>query len=147
MLNFTVDPSLLEPLVPRGTALDFWGGFAFVSLVGFLFANTRILGVAVPAHRTFEEVNLRFYVRRDVGGETRRGVTFIRELVPRRAIALTARLTYNEPYLALPMRHDFGPPREDGMPNRVEYAWRGRRGWTRLACSVNSSAREAAPDS
>jgi uncharacterized protein YqjF (DUF2071 family) len=147
MLNFTVEPSLLEPLVPRGTAQDFWRDSAFVSLVGFLFANTRILGVAVPAHRTFEEVNLRFYVRRDVGGETRRGVTFIRELVPRRAIALTARLTYNEPYLALPMRHDFGPLRPDGVPSRVEYGWRARSGWAHLACSLSSTSRAAAPRS
>jgi len=147
MLNFTVEPSLLEPHVPRGTVLDTWRGSAFVSLVGFLFANTRILGVPVPAHRTFEEVNLRFYVRRVLPDEERRGVTFIRELVPRRAIALTARLAYNEPYLATPMRHHFGALRPDGVPDRVEYAWGGRRGWTRLACSVSSSAREAAPDS
>src|SRR5437868_4674417 len=108
MLNYTVDASRLESLVPRGTILDIWRGSTFVSLVGFLFANTRILGVPVPGHRTFEEVNLRFYVRRELPDEQRRGVTFIRELVPRRAIALTARLAYNEPYLATPMRHDFG---------------------------------------
>jgi uncharacterized protein YqjF (DUF2071 family) len=147
MLNFTVAPYLLEPLVPRGIVLDIWRGSAFVSLVGFLFANTRLLGVSVPAHRTFEEVNLRFYVRRQLPHEDRRGVTFIRELVPRRAIALTAKLAYNEPYLATPMRHHFGPLRADGVPDRVDYAWRGRRGWMTLACSVISPPREAAPNS
>lgn len=147
MLNFAVEPSLLEPLVPRGTVLDIFQGSAFVSLVGFLFVNTRILGIAIPAHRTFEEVNLRFYVRRTLPDEDRRGVTFIRELVPRRAIALTARIAYNEPYVALPMRHHFGPLRPDGAPDRLEYAWRARRGWTQLACSVTSSPREAAPNS
>jgi len=147
MLNFIVEPSLLAHLVPHGTVLDSWNDRTFVSLVGFLFSNTRVLGIPIPAHRTFEEVNLRFYVRREVAGEIRRGVTFIRELVPRSAIALTARLTYNEPYLAVPMRHEFGAARPDGVPDRVEYGWRSRRGWTRLACSLDSTSRMAAPRS
>ena len=101
MLNYRVDPALLEPFVPRGTTLDRWQGAAYVSLVGFLFRDTRVLGVPIPLHRDFEEVNLRIYVRREVGGELRRGVTFIREIVPRRAIASVARIAYNEPYVAL----------------------------------------------
>jgi uncharacterized protein YqjF (DUF2071 family) len=90
LLNWRVDPGLLEPLVPRGTTLDRWQGATYVSLVGFLFRDTRVLGVPVPLHRDFEEVNLRFYVRREVDGEVRRGVTFIKEIVPRRAIAGSA---------------------------------------------------------
>jgi len=105
MLNYVVDPALLTPFVPRGTVLDSWNGRTYVSLVGFMFVDTRVLGVPIPFHRAFEEVNLRFYVRRTVDGEVRRAVTFLRELVPRRAIALVARLGYNEPYTALPMRH------------------------------------------
>src|SRR5579862_2371478 len=124
MLNYAVEPSVLRPLVPSGTELDSWQGITFVSLVGFLFANTRILGLPIPRHRTFEEVNLRFYVRRHVEGEERRAVTFIRELVPRSMIARVARLVYNEPYLALPMRHRFGAPTVDGAPETVEYRWR-----------------------
>jgi uncharacterized protein YqjF (DUF2071 family) len=34
-----------------------------VSLVGFLFQNTRLRSIPIPFHRIFEEVNLRFYVR------------------------------------------------------------------------------------
>lgn len=105
MLNWRVPPSLLHAYVPSGTELDEWQGHAFVSIVGFLFLNTRVLGVPIPWHRNFEELNLRFYVRRTVGGEARRAVTFIKELVPRRAIATVARLAYNEPYEAVPMRH------------------------------------------
>jgi len=105
MLNYVAPEELLAPLVPAGVDLDRWRGTLYVSAVGFLFRDTRVLGVPVPAHRTFPEVNLRFYVRRDVAGETRRGVVFVRELVPRRAIALVARVLYNEPYLALPMRY------------------------------------------
>lgn len=64
MLNFEIDPAAVRPLVPAGTELDDWRGRTFVSLVGFMFLNTRVLGVGVPRHRDFEEVNLRFYVRR-----------------------------------------------------------------------------------
>lgn len=105
MLNFAIDPAILAPLVPRGTELDSWHATTYVSLVGFRFLRTRLLGLPVPWHRDFEEVNLRFYVRRREGSEIRRGVVFIRELVPRRAIAAVARVWYNEPYTALPMRH------------------------------------------
>ena len=66
LLNYAVDPSLLRPLVPPGTELDLRGGTAYVSLVGFLFLESRILGVPIPFHGAFEEVNLRFYVRREV---------------------------------------------------------------------------------
>ncbi len=104
MLNWRVDPGLIMPYVPRGTELDFHDGHTYVSVVGFLFRNTRLLGVPVPWHRTFEEVNLRFYIRR---GE-KRAVAFVREIVPKRAIAVVARWSYNEPYVALPMRHRIG---------------------------------------
>lgn len=91
MLNFAVDPALLKPLVPAGTELDFYQGETFVSVVGFLFLATRVRGLSVPFHRNFEEVNLRFYVRAPSADGRRRGVVFVRELVPRRAIALVAR--------------------------------------------------------
>ena len=130
MLNYEVDPALLVGLVPRGTELDAWSGRTFVSLVGFLFARTRLLGVPVPCHRTFEEVNLRFYVRRAVGGDIRRAVTFIKELVPRVAIASIARLAYNEPYAAVPMRHRYGGGRD--VPELVEYEWKIDGAWSSL---------------
>ena len=78
MLNYEVDPDVLRDLVPSGTELDFWAGRCFVSIVGFQFLDTRVLGVAVPFHRDFQEVNLRFYVTRTVDAEVRRGVVFIR---------------------------------------------------------------------
>src|SRR5207344_2599615 len=99
ILNFEVHPAALAALVPRGTELDLWDGRALVSLVGFLFADTRVRGLSIPRHREFEEVNLRFYVRRRVAAQPdRRAVVFIRELVPRYAIAAIARILYNEPY-------------------------------------------------
>ena len=141
MLNYRVDPALLEPYVPRGTTLDSWQGTAYVSLVGFLFRDTRVLGVPVPLHRDFEEVNLRFYVRREVNGEVRRGVTFIREIVPRAAIAVVARLAYNEPYVALPMRHAVGVQQNvDAAPSTIRYEWRQRAGWSAIAVEASGTA-------
>jgi uncharacterized protein len=133
MLNYEVDPSVLSGRVPGGTELDLWQGRAFVTLVGFLFLKTRVLGVPIPFHRNFEEVNLRFYVRRDVGAETRRGVTFIRELVPRLAIAAVARWAYDEPYRAVPMRHEIGAADAvTGAPTLVTYSWRHAGEWSRI---------------
>jgi uncharacterized protein YqjF (DUF2071 family) len=129
LLNYRVPPEILTPLVPRGTTLDLWDGAAYLSVVGFLFRDTRVLGVPVPLHRTFEEVNLRFYVRRDVDGETRRAVTFVRELVPRRAIAAVARWKYNEPYRALAMRHQIRLEASRGEPTFVQYEWKTGAEW------------------
>ena len=116
MLNYAVDPTLLRPLIPSGTQLDFFGNRAYMSLVGFRFLRTKVLGVPIPFHRDFDEVNLRIYVRRNAGDETRRGVVFIREVVPRRAIAFIARVVYNEPYIALPMRRHIAS-------DEVSYGW------------------------
>jgi uncharacterized protein len=146
MLNYRIAPSVLAPYVPAGTALDLWRGEALVSVVGFRFLDTRLLGLPVPLHRDFEEVNLRFYVRAVHESEVRRGVTFIRELVPRRLIALVARLTYNEPYLALPMR-SVAPAAPTEAPGPVEYAWRNPRQWNRLAVQPSGPPMPLAPDS
>jgi uncharacterized protein YqjF (DUF2071 family) len=141
MLNYRVEPELLRPYLPAGTELDCWNGATYLSIVGFLFRDTRVLGVPVPMHRHFEEVNLRLYVRRTSGGEVRRAVTFIRELVPRRAIATVARLSYNEPYTALPMRHRFeASDPATGAPNVIEYAWRHRGNWSGLSVEPTGAA-------
>jgi uncharacterized protein len=134
MLNFEAPPSLLRPLVPRGTELDTFNGTSLVSVVGFRFLQTRVLGVAVPLHRDFDEVNLRFYVRRrDSNQSWRRAVVFVRELVPRRAIALVARWCYNEPYSAVPMRHELDMAAAGhGAPGRVRYAWQWLGRWHHL---------------
>ncbi|MFN8481966.1 MAG: DUF2071 domain-containing protein [Anaerolineae bacterium] len=132
MLNYRVDAAVLAPHVPSGVELDTWRGEALVSVVGFRFLNTRLLGVPALFHRHFPEVNLRFYVRREIGGEVRRGVTFVREIVPRPAIAATARLLYNEPYVALPMQVS-APTGPGQTPGRVVYAWQSGGGWNHMA--------------
>lgn len=123
MLNYEIPQAVLEPLVPKHTVLDLFAGRALASIVGFRFLNTRVLGIPIPFHRDFDEVNLRFYVKRPMpDGSERRGVVFVRELVPRAAIAYTARLFYNEPYTALPM-HSRVPPALMSSPGRLLYGW------------------------
>jgi len=106
MLNYLCPPELLMPLLPRGVELDTWESENLISVVGFMFAETRIKGVAIPGHVNFEEVNLRFYVRRLMpDGEIRRGVVFIRELVGKQLVATVAKTIYSEPYLRVPISH------------------------------------------
>jgi uncharacterized protein YqjF (DUF2071 family) len=122
MLNYEIEPALLAPFVPAGTELDLWNGKVLVSVVGFLFLQTRVFGIPIPCHRNFEEVNLRLYVRRKAKNGWRHGVVFIKEIVPRAAIALTARKLYNEPYIALPMAHRIEV--ESGLMKSAGYSWR-----------------------
>ena len=128
MLSYEVEPDALRPHVPKGVELDAWEGKTFVSMVGFLFQRTRVMGVPAPLHTDFEEVNLRFYVRRHAPDGWRRGVVFIKEIVPRRLIAAVARARYNEPYSAMPMRHRV----ETEGSGLVEYAWRYRGEWNAM---------------
>src|SRR5580704_14616660 len=121
MLNFEVDPAILRPRVPSGTELDDFEGRTYVSIVAFRFLKTRIYGrLAIPFHSNFDEVNLRFYVRREERGELRRGVVFIAEIVPRRAIALIARLAYNENYFSYPMTRRISRTADGG---EFRYGW------------------------
>lgn len=147
MLNYAVDPAILASRVPAGLTLDTWQGQTLVSLVGFRFLRTRLLGVPVPFHANFDEVNLRFYVRCDVPTETRRGVVFIKEIVPLPALAWVARAAYNENYVALPMRHMVSLPATATDRGRVSYEWRLHGRWNRLAAEVAGEPSPLAPGS
>jgi uncharacterized protein len=148
MLNYEVDPAPLRPFVPRGTELDAWRGKTFVSVVGFLFLDTKVCGVRVPFHRDFEEINLRFYVRRKSDEGWRRGVVFIKEIVPRFAIAAVARVAYNERYVARRMSHKLelegGTLRRDSS---LVYSWREAEGWNHIRATTVGEAREIAAGS
>jgi uncharacterized protein YqjF (DUF2071 family) len=145
MLNYEAEPEILRQYVPRGVELDAFAGRTFVSLVGFQFLRTKLYGfLAVPFHSNFEEVNLRFYVRRREGGEIRRGVVFIRELVPRAAIAGLARLMYGEKYEACPMEHLI----ERGAGGiSAEYSWKWRGGPFRLSAEARGEPARVAEGS
>ncbi len=138
MANYEVDPKILLPYLPTGTELDTFGGKTYVSLVGFLFAKTRIFSVPVPLMSTFEEVNLRFYVRRQEGSETRRGVVFINETVPHRAVAWLANKLYKEHYTAVPTRHSWQVTDQ----REIAYSWRLGKDWNHIKVKAGLEGRE-----
>lgn len=127
--NYAVDPSILKPHLPCGTELDLWQGTCYVSLVGFQFKDTRLKGIPIPWHRDFEEVNLRFYVKREEDGAVKRGVVFVKEIVPRAALTFVANTVYGEHYRTMPMRHAV----ETTDVRRVSYGWKSERGWNSIA--------------
>ena len=137
LLNYEVEPDVLAPYVPAGTEIDLWEGRCYVSVVGLRFLKTKLLGVPIPFHRDFPEVNLRFYVRREVDGELRRGVVFIKEIVRLHAVTWVARTAYNENYVTLPMRHEI-------MSNSYLYQWRSNGTWNKL--SVKTGGNWSVPD-
>ena len=141
MLNYEVDPALLSRYVPQGTSLDSFRGKTYISLVGFQFCRTKLLGrFTIPFHANFEEVNLRLYIRRKEGGEERRGVVFIAEVVPKRAIATTARVLYGENYVCLPMRHKI---ESNGSAKSVEYQWGVDGEWCKMSVKTSGPPKSA----
>jgi len=145
MLNYAVDPEILKPHLPPCTELDLWEGKALVSMVGFLFNNTRVLGVKWPFHINFEEVNLRFYVRHFDGKEWKRGAVFVSEIVPKIAISLLANTLYNEHYHAMPMRHSI--TEVDPQHSEYLYEWRSKGRWHKLGATISNTAKSIVPDS
>jgi uncharacterized protein YqjF (DUF2071 family) len=138
MAQYAVEPETLAPWLPAGLELDLFHGECFVSLVGFLFDRVRIKGVAIPFHTRFEEVNLRFYVRRrEADGSVKRGVVFIREFVSLPAIALVANALYEEPYATLPTRSSIS---EKAQALSVRYDWRQGKTWHSLAVEAEPTA-------
>ena len=105
MFNYEVDAAVLQPHVPPFTKLDLYNGKAIVSVVGFLFNNTRVMGIKWPGFVNFEEVNLRYYIKYFDGKVRKRGVGFISEIVPQALVARTANLFYNEHYSVAAMNH------------------------------------------
>ena len=141
MLNYEVESKLLSDYVPAGTVLDSFEGRTYVSLVGFQFRQTKLFGfLPVSFHSDFEEVNLRFYVRRKVRGEERRGVVFIAEIVPKQAVAQVARLAYGENYICLPMKHRVNTA---GNLKSAEYEWKLNRAWCRLHAQATAAPTRA----
>jgi uncharacterized protein YqjF (DUF2071 family) len=137
--NYSVDPQMLEPYLPYGTELDLWEGHCYVSLVGFMFLDTRLLGIKVPFHVNFEEVNLRFYVKRFEDGTWKRGVVFIKELVPKLALSLVANWVYNENYETLPMSHQW---LEQDTHREVVYRWKKGGQWQSFQVKASLDAQD-----
>jgi uncharacterized protein YqjF (DUF2071 family) len=124
LINFAASAKLIDRLAPPGTEPDLYDGRAYISVVGFRFRSVRVLGIPIPGHTNFDEINLRFYVKRTVGDETRRGVVFVREIVPRRAVAVIANRLYYENYITRPIRSSITMAGSElSVGDTVEYAW------------------------
>ena len=135
MVNYAIDPKILQKYLPPNTELDFWEGKCYVSLIGFMFLNTKVKGFKFPFHVNFEEVNLRFYVKRNVEGKSiRRGVVFIREIVPKHLLTFIANKLYKEHYVTMPMQHEW-KEENDGL--RISYEWKKEK-W--YSCQVRASS-------
>ncbi len=144
MANYTVNPNLLAPYLPKGVALDFYNGETYVSLVGFMFKNTRIFQIPIPGYGTFEEINLRFYVTRREGKEVKRGVVFINETVPNKFVAFVANSLYNEHYLAVPTKHKWSI---NGDSKSIQYQWKINKNWNSLSVIAGLEKKPMAKES
>lgn len=120
LINYAVDPTLLSSFIPAGTELDLYHGNCFISLVGFQFVDVRLLGLRIPWHTNFEEVNLRFYVKRYEKGIWKRGVVFVKELVPKPGLTFVANTIYKENYETVPMHHRWEITEDTQY---IEYSW------------------------
>jgi len=145
MLNYEVDPEILKPYLPFATVPDLWQGKALVSMVGFMFLDTKVMGVKWPMHVNFEEVNLRFYVKYFDGGKWKRGAVFISEIVPKSMIVLIANNLYKEHYRALPMRHAMIPVGYD--ETQVLYEWKLNGKWNKLGATISNRFENIQPGS
>lgn len=143
MLNYVVEPAALLPYVPAGTEIDLWNDRALVSIVAFRFLRPRLLGIPIPFHHEFPEVNLRFYVRRESPRGVRRGVVFIKQIVPRIAVACVARWIHGQNFVVHSMRHDVA---EFGAASgNASYEWRVGDHWNRVRICTDSAAELPAP--
>jgi uncharacterized protein YqjF (DUF2071 family) len=139
MANYAVNPSLLEPYLPNGVELDYFNNQTYVSLVGFLFKNTRLFNIPIPMLGTFEEINLRFYVKRTEGKSVKRGVVFINETVPYKIVAFIANKLYKEHYTAIPTKNTISI---DGCNKKVNYEWKINKSWNHLSVEAAIERKE-----
>ncbi len=143
MVNYEVDPEILKPYLPYNTEIDFWNGTCYISLVGFMFIDTKVLKMKVPYHVNFEEINLRFYVKYLDNSGYKRGVVFIKEIVPRAALTFVANTLYSENYETMPTLHKWV---ESNDTLTVKYAWKKEK-WNLLKVVADQNAIDIKEDS
>lgn len=144
MANYIIDPAILKEYIPNKTELDVYNGNVYVSLIGFMFEKTKLLGISIPFHVNFEEVNLRFYVRYNDKGQWKRGAVFIKEVVPKPAITIIANTLYHEKYSTMPMKHFFN---ENDEEIKLGYHWKHNNKWNKLEATTHINALPMQPGS
>lgn len=135
MVNYEVDADVLNPYLPAGVELDHFDGKLFVSLVGFMFRKTSLFRIPIPLLGTFEEINLRFYVKRVEGNIIKRGVVFINETVPYKFVALLANKLYKEHYIALKTKNKI---KINDLDKHIRYEWKINKEWNHLSVNADN---------
>ncbi|HKE19548.1 MAG TPA: DUF2071 domain-containing protein [Kofleriaceae bacterium] len=149
-MTFAIDPRALRGLVPVGTEIDtFDDGRAPLSMVALRFDDSRVLGLPIPFARSYDQVALRFYVRRWLGGDRwRRGTVPVIEFVPVSALVSAGHVLYGEAYERRPVTSRVRPPDPGtNRGGRAVYRWRTDRSIHRLAVDFSGELHLPAPDS
>ncbi|MEO5996399.1 MAG: DUF2071 domain-containing protein [Chitinophagaceae bacterium] len=144
MANYEVNPDVLTPYLPHGVELDFYENKTYVSLVGFMFKQTNLFNIPIPFLGTFEEINLRFYVKRVEGDFVKRGVVFINETVPYKLVAWLANKLYKEHYIAIPTKNTI---EITNLSKNVRYQWRINKKWNHIAVNAAKENEQMLPGS
>ena len=139
MANYEVSPALLMPYLPKGVELDTYNGKVYVSLVGFIFKNTKLFGFPIPLLGTFEEINLRFYVLRKENNTIKRGVVFVNETVPYKAVAWLANKLYHENYTCVPTKHQW---LITNKTKTIEYQWKINKEWQHIKVNALNESKQ-----
>jgi uncharacterized protein YqjF (DUF2071 family) len=145
MANYEIDPKILILFVPKGVELDLFDGKCYVSLVGFVFKNTKLFNVPIPFFGNFEEINLRFYVKRtEENVVTKRGVVFINETIPYPIVAWVANKLYNEHYTVVPTKHEINTEKSS---KKVKFEWLLNKKWNSIAVTASTTSKKMKPNS
>jgi uncharacterized protein YqjF (DUF2071 family) len=142
--SFEADHKLLKEFIPHKTELADWNGKFYMSLVGFLFEKPSLLGIPSPIFRKFEEINLRFYVRRKIKNGWRKGVVFIKEIAPSSTIGLFAKWLYGENFISLPTKHSIKKIQDE---TQLCYNWKVRDGWNHMKLRYSNKELIPPPES
>jgi uncharacterized protein YqjF (DUF2071 family) len=144
MANYEVNPDVLTPYLPKGVKLDFYNKKTYVSLVGFMFKKTSLFRIQIPFLGTFEEINLRFYVKRVEGDTIKRGVVFINETVPYKLVAWLANKLYKEHYIAIPTKNEI---EITNFSKNIKYQWKINEEWNHIAVKAEKENEQMVPGS
>lgn len=144
MANYEIDPKILSPFLPKGVELDLFNEKCYISLVGFMFKKTKLFNVPIPFFGNFEEINLRFYVKRKEGTVLKRGVVFINETIPYPIVAWTANKLYNEHYTVVPTKHEII---EEKSFKKVKFEWLLNKKWNSIAVTTATTSEKMKPNS
>ena len=146
-VNFQIDPKVLAPRIPKGLELDFYKGETYVSLVAMMLRDVRVWGIPIHIATGFEELNMRFYVRRKDGDGYQRGACFIKDYVSSGAAAWILGSLFKADFHKIKMKHDNTGFADDGesVPS-VDYRWKVGDHWNRLRIKARSKVQKTGSD-